>query len=121
MRFAAFIVRFLAYSLVLWLAYAFAQMQWTNADLDLNDALSGLHVLGVAILTIAPLVLALVAIFCPPPGYFRSVLSGRRGRDRALRIGKVWRLSPETAVSANEKEKRVAGYLHTSIFVNDMA
>jgi hypothetical protein len=70
MRFAAFIVRFLAYSLVLWAAYAIAQMQWTNADLDLNDALSGLHALGVAILTIAPLVLAIIAIVARPLAIF---------------------------------------------------
>ena len=63
MRFAAFIVRFLAYSLVLWAAYAIAQLQWTNANLDLNDSFTGLHAHGVAILTIAPLVLAVVAIF----------------------------------------------------------
>ena len=62
MRFASFIVRFLAYSVVLWAAYAIAQMQWTNADLDTNDSLLGFHALGVTILTISPIVLAVVAI-----------------------------------------------------------
>ena len=70
MRFAAFIVRFLVYSLVLWAAYAIAQTQWTNADLDLNDAFSGLHSLGVSILAVAPLVLAIVAIIARPLAIF---------------------------------------------------
>ncbi|HEY1728487.1 MAG TPA: hypothetical protein VGG22_08960 [Candidatus Baltobacteraceae bacterium] len=70
MRFAAFIVRFLAYSLVLWVAYAIAQAEWTNASLDLNDALTGLHSLGIAVLTVAPLVLAIVAIVARPVAIF---------------------------------------------------
>lgn len=70
MRFAAFIVRFLAYSLVLWAAYAIAQTQWTHADLDLNDAFNSLHALGVIVLTVAPLVLAIVAIIARPVAIF---------------------------------------------------
>lgn len=70
MRFAAFIVRFLAYSIVLWLAYALAQAQWMNADLDLNDNMLSLHSIGIAVLTISPLVLAIVAIFARPLALF---------------------------------------------------
>jgi len=70
MRFAAFIVRFLAYSLVLWLAYAIAQAQWTNTDLDLNDALAGLHSAAVVVIAIAPLALAIVAIVARPLAIF---------------------------------------------------
>jgi uncharacterized RDD family membrane protein YckC len=70
MRFAAFIVRFLLYSLVLWAAYAVAQTQWTNNDLDLNETFTGLHSLGVSILTIAPFVLAVVAIVARPLAIF---------------------------------------------------
>lgn len=70
MRFAAFIVRFLAYSLILWVTYAIAQAQWTGADLDLNDNFGSLHSLGVSVLMISPLVLAIVAMIARPVAIF---------------------------------------------------
>jgi hypothetical protein len=70
MRFASFIVRFLGYSIVLWLSYALAQAQWTNADLDLDDNMLSLHSIGITVLTISPLVLAIVAIVARPLALF---------------------------------------------------
>jgi len=70
MRFASFIVRFLGYSLVLWAAYAIAQSLWTHAGLDLNEGFDGLHSQGITILTVAPLVLAIIAIIARPVAIF---------------------------------------------------
>jgi hypothetical protein len=70
MRFASFIVRFLAYSVVLWATYALAQAEWTNANLDLNDSMLSVHALGVTVLTISPLLLAIVAIVARPLAIF---------------------------------------------------
>lgn len=70
MAFAMFILRFLAYAVVLGVTYAVAQMFWTRNGLDLVADLLGLHSLGVAVLTFAPLVLALVAIVARPLAIF---------------------------------------------------
>jgi len=61
MAFATFILRFLSYAFALGVTYAVAQMLWTRNGLDLSSDLLGLHSLGVTIVTLSPLVLALVA------------------------------------------------------------
>ena len=61
MRFAVFIVRFLAYAIVLGIAYGIAQGFWTREGLDQSGDLANYHAVAVAVLMAAPLVLAIVA------------------------------------------------------------
>jgi hypothetical protein len=70
MRFAAFILRFLAYAIVLGATYGVAQSFWINRGLDLDTELSGFHAAGVTVLTFAPLGLAIIAIVARPVAIF---------------------------------------------------
>lgn len=70
MRFAVFIVRFLAYAIVLGIAYGIAQGYWTHEGLDLNADLAHYHALAVAVLMAAPIVLAIVASVARPLAIF---------------------------------------------------
>jgi hypothetical protein len=62
MRFATFVLRFLSYAIVLGIAYGVAQNFWVQRGLDLNENLAGYHTVAITALTLAPLVLAVVAI-----------------------------------------------------------
>lgn len=70
MRFATLVLRFLSYAIVLGVAYGIAQHFWVQQGLDLNDSLDGYHAVATAALTVAPLVLAVVAIVARPLAVF---------------------------------------------------
>lgn len=70
MRFAAFILRFLLYAVVLGVAYGIANGFWIQDGLDLNESLAGYHSVAIAALAIAPFVLALVGIVARPVAVF---------------------------------------------------
>jgi hypothetical protein len=70
MRFATFILRFLSYAIVLGIAYGVAQNFWLQQGLDLNESLAGYHTIATTALTLAPLVLAIVAIVARPLAVF---------------------------------------------------
>ncbi len=70
MRFATFILRFLVYAIVLGVAYGVAQSFWVRQGLDLDVSLSGYHSIAITALTLAPLVLAIVAIVARPLAVF---------------------------------------------------
>jgi hypothetical protein len=70
MRFATFVLRFLSFAIVLGVAYGIAQNVWVQQGLDLNESLAGYHATAIAALTLAPLVLAIVAIFARPLAVF---------------------------------------------------
>jgi len=70
MRFAAFLLRFLSYAIVLGIAYGIANGVWIKDGLDLNSSLAGYRALAIACLAIAPFVLAFVAIVARPLAVF---------------------------------------------------
>ncbi|MGH7661094.1 MAG: hypothetical protein ACRENA_09310 [Vulcanimicrobiaceae bacterium] len=70
MRFATFVLRFLSYAIVLGIAYGIAQDFWVREGLDRSESLAGYHSIAIAALTIAPLVLAVVAIVARPLALF---------------------------------------------------
>ncbi|MBV8602095.1 MAG: hypothetical protein JO359_11080 [Candidatus Eremiobacteraeota bacterium] len=68
--FAGFLVRFLAYALVLGVAYQIAHAAWVQHGLESVDAVAPVHALGRAILIVAPFVLALLGTVARPAAVF---------------------------------------------------
>lgn len=55
---------------MLGVAYGIAQSFWMQQGLDANESLAGYHAIAIAALTLAPLVLAIVAIVARPLAIF---------------------------------------------------
>jgi hypothetical protein len=70
MSFASFLLRFIGYAFVMALTYEVGQFFWTQSGLDMVDQLVGIHSIGVAIVALAPLVLALIAVVARPLATF---------------------------------------------------
>lgn len=63
-------MRFLSYAIVLGVAYGIAQRFWVQQGLDSSENLTGYHAIATLALTLAPLVLAIVAIVARPLAVF---------------------------------------------------